>query len=141
MTATFPARVERRPYTLVPITTATEVVTMADVSGAGASGASALQAPIVFVVDDDISVRESLELLITSAGWCPETYASAQDFLSRPRVGVPCCVVLDVRIPGLSGLDLQQQLAARPDMPIIFITGYGDVPMSVRAMKAGATEF
>jgi len=141
MTATFPARVERRPYTLVPITTATEVVTMADVSRAGASGASKEQAPIVFVVDDDISVRESLELLITSAGWRPETFASAQDFLSRPRVGVPCCMVLDVQIPGLSGLELQQQLAARTDMPIIFITGYGDVPMSVRAMKAGAVEF
>lgn len=98
-------------------------------------------APIVFVVDDDISVRESLELLITSAGWRPETFASAQEFLSSPRVGVPCCVVLDVRIPGLSGLELQQQLAARTDMPIIFITGFGDVPMTVRAMKAGAVEF
>jgi FixJ family two-component response regulator len=95
----------------------------------------------VFVVDDDISVRESLELLIASAGWRPETFASAQDFLSRPRVGVPCCVVLDVRIPGLGGLELQQQLAERTDMPIIFITGYGDVPMTVRAMKAGAVEF
>src|SRR5215831_2397554 len=141
MTATFPARVERRPYTLVPITTGTEVVTMADVTRAGASGASKEQAPIVFVVDDDISVRESLELLITSAGWRPETFASAQEFLSSPRVGVPCCVVLDVRIPGLGGLELQQQLASRTDMPIIFITGYGDVPMTVRAMKAGAVEF
>jgi len=98
-------------------------------------------APIVFVVDDDISVRESLELLITSAGWRPETFASAQEFLSSPRVGVPCCVVLDVRIPGLGGLELQQQLASRTDMPIVFITGYGDVPMTVRAMKAGAVEF
>jgi FixJ family two-component response regulator len=106
-----------------------EVVTMAE------------PAPIVFVVDDDISVRESLELLITSAGWRPETFASAQEFLSSPRVGVPCCVVLDVRIPGLGGLELQQQLASRTDMPIIFITGYGDVPMTVRAMKAGAVEF
>jgi FixJ family two-component response regulator len=97
--------------------------------------------PVVFVVDDDISVRESLELLIKSAGWRSETFASAQDFLSHSRATVPCCLILDVRIPGLSGLDLQQQLAARTDMPIIFITGYGDVPMTVRAMKAGAVEF
>jgi len=97
--------------------------------------------PIVFIVDDDISVRESLELLIKSAGWKPETFASARDFLGRPRAAVPCCLVLDVRIPGLGGLELQQQLAERTDMPIIFITGYGDVPMTVRAMKAGAVEF
>jgi FixJ family two-component response regulator len=97
--------------------------------------------PIVFVVDDDISVRESLELLIKSAGWHPETFASAQDFLSRRRATVPCCLVLDVSLPGLNGLELQQQLAERADMPIIFITGYGDVPMTVRAMKAGAVEF
>ena len=97
--------------------------------------------PVVFVVDDDISVRESLELLLNSAGWRSETFDSAQAFLSRPRATVPCCLVLDVRIPGLSGLDLQQQLAARTDMPIIFITGYGDVPMTVKAMKAGAVEF
>ena len=96
---------------------------------------------IVFVVDDDISVRESLELLIKSVGWKPETFASARDFLSRPRVTVPCCLVLDVSLPGLNGLELQQQLAERTDMPIIFITGHGDVPMSVRAMKAGAVEF
>lgn len=97
--------------------------------------------PIVFVVDDDISVRESLELLIASAGWRPETFASAPDFLARPRVSVPSCLVLDVTLPGLNGLELQQQLADRTEMPIIFITGYGDVPMSVRAMKAGAVEF
>jgi FixJ family two-component response regulator len=96
---------------------------------------------IVFVVDDDISVRESLELLIKNAGWKPETFASPHEFLSRPRVTVPCCLVLDVSLPGLNGLELQQQLAERTDMPIIFITGYGDVPMSVRAMKAGAVEF
>src|SRR5262245_27482980 len=95
---------------------------------------------IVFVVDDDVSVRESLELLIKSAGWQPETFASAQEFLSRPRVTVPSCLVLDVTLPGLNGLELQQQLADRTDMPIIFITGHGDVPMSVRAMKAGAVE-
>jgi FixJ family two-component response regulator len=97
--------------------------------------------PIVFVVDDDISVRESLELLIKTAGWRPETFASAGDFLSRPRATAPCCLVLDVTLPGLNGLELQQQLARRTDMPIIFITGYGDVPTSVRAMKAGAVEF
>jgi FixJ family two-component response regulator len=96
---------------------------------------------IVFVVDDDVSVRESLELLIRTAGWQPETFASAKEFLSRPRPTVPCCLVLDVTLPGLSGLELQQQLAERTDMPIIFITGYGDIPMSVRAMKAGAVEF
>jgi FixJ family two-component response regulator len=114
---------------------------MADVPRLRTSGASAEQAPIVFVVDDDISVRESLELLIKSAGWRPETFAAAQEFLSRPRLRVPCCLVLDVKIPGLNGLELQQQLAERTDTPIIFITGYGDVPMSVRAMKAGAVEF
>jgi FixJ family two-component response regulator len=97
--------------------------------------------PVVFVVDDDISVRESLELLIKSAGWQPETFASPREFLSRPRVSVPCCLVLDVSLPGLNGLELQQQLGERSDMPIIFITGYGDVPMTVRAMKAGAVEF
>jgi FixJ family two-component response regulator len=96
---------------------------------------------IVFVVDDDVSVRESLELLIRAAGWQPETFASAQAFLSRPRPAVPCCLVLDVTLPGLSGLELQQQLAERTDMPIIFITGHGDVPMTVQAMKAGAVEF
>ena len=97
--------------------------------------------PIVFVVDDDISVRESLELLIKTAGWQAETFASAQAFLSRPRATVPSCLVLDVSLPGLNGLELQQRLGERSDMPIIFITGYGDVPRTVRAMKAGAVEF
>src|SRR5262245_59661066 len=97
--------------------------------------------PVVFVVDDDISVRESLELLIRSAGWQAETFPSAQAFLARPRATVPCCLVLDVTLPGLNGLELQKQLAERTDTPIIFITGYGDVPMSVQAMKAGAVEF
>ena len=97
--------------------------------------------PLVFVVDDDVSVRESLELLIRTAGWRPETFASAQDFLSHSRPAVPCCLVLDVTLPGLSGLELQKQLVDRADMPIIFITGHGDVPMSVQAMKAGAVEF
>ena len=98
-------------------------------------------ASIVFVVDDDVSVRESLDLLIRAAGWQPETFESAVAFLSRPRPTLPCCLVLDVTLPGLSGLELQQQLAERTDMPIIFITGHGDVPMSVQAMKAGAVEF
>ena len=98
--------------------------------------------PIVFVVDDDISVRESLELLIHTAGWDPETYASAQAFLARPRVAIPSCLVLDVSLPDLNGLDLQRRLGAdRADLPIIFITGHGDIPMSVHAMKAGAVEF
>ena len=98
--------------------------------------------PIVFVVDDDVSVRESLELLIGCEGWQPETYASANEFLGRPRALVPSCLILDVSLPGLNGLDLQKHIAAeRSDMPIIFITGYGDVPMTVRAMKAGAQEF
>src|SRR5216683_4011360 len=98
--------------------------------------------PIVFVVDDDVSVRESLEALIRCAGWQPETFASAQEFLSRPRVIAPSCLVLDVSLPDLNGLDLQKRIAVdRIDMPIIFITGYGDVPMTVQAMKAGAVEF
>jgi FixJ family two-component response regulator len=98
--------------------------------------------PIVFVVDDDVSVRESLELLIMSAGWHPETFASASAFLARPPAEAPSCLVLDVSLPDLNGLELQQRIAGdRVDMPIIFITGYGDVPMTVRAMKAGAMEF
>lgn len=98
--------------------------------------------PVVFVVDDDISVRESLELLIRSEGWQPETFASAQAFLDYPRIHNPNCLVLDVSLPGLTGLDLQRLVADdRTDMPIIFITGHGDVPMSVQAMKAGAVEF
>jgi FixJ family two-component response regulator len=99
-------------------------------------------APIVFVVDDDVSVRESLEALIRTAGWQSETFASAEEFLSRPRVHAPSCLVLDVSLPDLNGLDLQKRVTAdRIDMPIIFITAYGDVPMSVQAMKAGAVEF
>ena len=97
--------------------------------------------PTVFVVDDDVSVRESLELLIKNAGWQAETFPSGQDFLSRPRVRIPCCLLLDVTLPGLNGLELQRQLAERTDMPIIFITGHGDIPMTVQAMKAGAVEF
>ena len=98
--------------------------------------------PIVFVVDDDVSVRESLEALISFAGWQPETFASAGDFLARPLAIVPSCLVLDVSLPDLNGLELQKLIAAdRINMPIIFITGHGDVPMTVQAMKAGAVEF
>ena len=100
------------------------------------------QTPIVFVVDDDVSVRESLELMIRHAGWQPHTFESAQAFLAHPRSLVPSCLVLDVSLPDLNGLDLQKRVASdRADMPIIFITGYGDVPMTVKAMKAGAVEF
>jgi FixJ family two-component response regulator len=100
------------------------------------------QQPIVFVVDDDISVRESLESLISFAGWQPETFASAVEFLARPRTTTPSCLVLDVSLPDLSGLELQKLIASdRADTPIIFITGHGDVPMTVQAMKGGAVEF
>jgi FixJ family two-component response regulator len=98
--------------------------------------------PIVFIVDDDISVRESLELLIADAGWQPEVFGSAQEFLARPRPLSPSCLVLDVGLPDLNGLELQKRLAgARAGMPIIFITGCGDIPTTVQAMKAGAVEF
>jgi FixJ family two-component response regulator len=98
--------------------------------------------PIVFVVDDDISIRESLGLLIRSAGWEAETFASAGDFLRRPPVHTPSCLVLDVSLPDVNGLELQDFIASdRSSLPIIVITGYGDIPMSVRAMKAGAVEF
>jgi FixJ family two-component response regulator len=100
------------------------------------------QKPIVFVVDDDISVRESLELLIEFAGWQPETFASAGEFLEHPRTTISSCLVLDISLPDLNGLELQKLIASeRTDMPIIFITGHGDVPMTVQAMKAGAVEF
>lgn len=98
--------------------------------------------PIVFIVDDDVSVRESLELLVRNENWKPKTFASAQEFLNHPKTIAPSCLVLDLSLPGLSGLDLQKQLAVeRINMPIIFITAYGDVPQSVQAMKAGALEF
>jgi RNA polymerase sigma factor (sigma-70 family) len=97
---------------------------------------------MVFVVEDDTSVREALASLIRSAGWNVEVFASAQDFLAHPRPDVASCLVLDVGLPGLSGLDLQARMAElRHDIPIVFITGHGDIPMSVRAMKAGAVEF
>jgi FixJ family two-component response regulator len=98
--------------------------------------------PIVFVVDDDASVRESLEGLVRFAGWDVETFAAAQDFLDRPPVQAPSCLVLDMGLPDLNGLELQERIALnRIDMPIIFITGHGDIPMTVKAMKAGAVEF
>ena len=98
--------------------------------------------PIVFIVDDDISVRESLELLIRDQNWKPEMFASAKEFLDQPRKRVPSCLVLDLSLPDLNGLELQKQLVVeQSDMPIIFISGYGDVPKSVQAMKAGALEF
>jgi FixJ family two-component response regulator len=98
--------------------------------------------PIVFIVDDDVSVRESLELLILDQKWKPEIFASAKEFLDRPRKRVPSCLVLDLSLPDLNGLELQKRLVVeQSDMPIIFISGYGDVPKSVKAMKAGALEF
>jgi FixJ family two-component response regulator len=97
--------------------------------------------PIVFVVDDDVSVRESLELLIRVAGWQPRTFASAGEFLACPRVLTPSCLILDVTLPDFNGLEVQNLIANRTEMPIIFITGHADVPMTVRAMKAGAIEF
>jgi len=106
------------------------------------AAAKSQQQPIVFVVDDDTSVRESLELLIKFAGWQPEMFASAAEFLAHPRSATPSCLVLDVSLPDLNGLELQKLIASdRTDMPIIFITGHGDVPMTVQAMKAGAVEF
>jgi len=98
--------------------------------------------PTVFVVDDDLSVRESLEFLIQDEGWHVETFTSAEEFMNRPRDFNPSCLVLDISMPGLNGLDLQKRLAVdRPDMPIIFLTGNADIPMTVQAMKAGAVEF
>ena len=100
------------------------------------------QPSIVFVVDDDVSVREALVILFQSVGLQVETFASAQEFLQRERADVPSCLVLDVRLPGMSGLDFQAELAkANIQIPIIFMTGHGDIPMTVRAMKAGAVEF
>ena len=106
------------------------------------NGSSPARTPIVFVVDDDISVRESLEALIRWAGWQPETFSSASDFLARYKDDTPSCLILDVELPDLNGLDLQKRLAAeRTDMPIIFVTGHADIPMTVRAMRGGAAEF
>src|SRR5688572_17600791 len=123
------------------------VGTEGDMNSAGEHGnesrwsATSRGTAVVFVVDDDVSVRESLDSLIRCAGWLPETFASAQEFLARPRIDIPSCLVLDLSLPDLNGLDLQKRIGDRMDMPIIFITGYGDVPTSVQAMKAGAVEF
>ena len=109
---------------------------MAEVRRAAAGG------PTVFVVDDDISVRESLELLMGAAGFQARTFATAHEFFARPRPAAPSCLVLDVSLPDLSGLEVQRRLADQQTaMPIIFITGHGDIPMTVEAMKAGAVEF
>jgi FixJ family two-component response regulator len=105
------------------------------------STATHVASPTVFIVDDDVSVRESLQGLIEEAGWHPEVFASAEEFLARPREPAPGVLVLDVSLPNLNGLELQKQIAGRPELPIIFITGHGDVPMTVQAMKAGAVEF
>jgi len=106
------------------------------------SSSMAVATPIVFVVDDDISVRESLELLIAEAGWQPELFTCAQEFLARPRLPGPSCLILDVGLPDLNGLELQKRIGSdRTDMPIIFVTGQGDIPMTVQAMKGGAVEF
>ena len=97
---------------------------------------------VVFVVDDDASVREALQRLVRSAGLRVEAFASAEEFLNRARTEGPCCLVLDVRLPELSGLDLQRRMVdTNNEMPIVFITGHGDIPTTVRAMKAGAVEF
>ena len=112
------------------------------VHAASATATAALQdTPTVFVLNDDVSVRESLELLIGFEGWRPEVFASAQEFLARPRSFTPSCLVLDVSLPDINGLGVQKLVADRVDMPIIFVTGYIDIPTTVRAMKAGAVEF
>jgi FixJ family two-component response regulator len=109
--------------------------------GSSVPGALHISKPVVFVVDDDVSVRESLESLLADAGWHPQVFACAQEFLAHPGRPVPGCLVLDVNLPDLDGLELQRRIADRADLPIIFITGHGDIPMTVRAMKAGAIEF
>jgi len=98
--------------------------------------------PVIAIVDDDPSVREGLHSLIRSAGWSVETFASAQEFLERPQAKAPSCLILDLQLPDLNGLDLQKRMAAMNlEIPIVFLTGHGDIPASVRAMKAGAVEF
>lgn len=97
--------------------------------------------PVVFIVDDDVSVRESLRPLIAQAGWQPEVFASAAEFLDHRGAVAPGCLVLDVSLPDLDGLEVQKRIADRTELPIVFITGYGDIPMTVRAMRAGAVEF
>jgi FixJ family two-component response regulator len=118
------------------------VLSAAAASGNCPTASNSNEAPTVFVVDDDISVRESLELLIRSAGLQVQSCTTAAEFLEHPRPRAASCMILDVNLPDLNGLDLQELVAAElTDMPIIFVTGYGDVPTTVRAMKAGAIEF
>jgi FixJ family two-component response regulator len=105
------------------------------------SGSPQKVSPAVFIVDDDISVRESLKLLICFAGWQPVTFSSAHEFLSHPKVFARSCLILDIGLPDINGLDLQQQIATKYRSPIIFLTGYGDIPSTVRAIKAGAFDF
>lgn len=122
--------------------TETKMIPGAEPGSESAVATPSQRTPVVFVVDDDISVRESLEPLLRHAGWRVETFASAPEFLARTPVESASCLVLDVSLPGLSGLDLQKHVARdRTDMPIIFITGHADIPMTVEAMKAGAVEF
>jgi len=118
-------------------------IDMRSATAPGHESGSAVSDPtsVVFVVDDDVSVRESLEALIRCQGWRPEVFQSAEEFLARPRLIGPSCLILDVTLPDLNGLELQKRIVDRADMPIIFITGHGDVPMTVEAMKAGAVEF
>jgi FixJ family two-component response regulator len=106
-----------------------------------ASAKASAATPVVFVVDDDVSVRESLESLIADAGWRPQSFASAGEFLDCPDQSVPSGLVLDLSLPDLSGLEVQKRIADRADLPVIFITGHGDIPTTVQAMKAGAVEF
>src|SRR5688572_28451874 len=131
MTTAFHENVVRPPYTVgrTIAPRAARAISMPDPNG------------ILFVVDDDISVRKALEVLMSAAGLAVQMFESALEFLDHPRATSPSCLVLDVTLPGLNGLESQRRLADRSDMPIIFITGYGDVPMSVQAMKAGAVEF
>jgi FixJ family two-component response regulator len=117
------------------------IMNFVEYSSPRSGGPTSPTTPTVFVVDDDVSVRESLELLIRSAGWQPITFASARDFLSHPQVFALSCLILDVGLPDINGLDLQQQLAEGYHPPIIFLTGEGDIPTSVRAIKAGALDF
>lgn len=107
-----------------------------------ANSGDTAERPTVFIVDDDVSVRESLELLIKSAGWRPKLFESAQSFLDAPVLTSPCCLLLDVNMPGVNGLDLQSMITvSRSRMPIVFVSGFGDVPMTVKALKGGALDF
>jgi len=115
--------------------------TITALAGQSSSSTEAV-APVVFVVDDDVSVRESFELLVARAGWRPELFASGREFLARPRPRCASCLVLDVNLPDLSGLELQKRIRdERTETPIIFVSGYGDIPVTVQAMKGGAMEF